>query len=664
MNALNRRDWLQQIAASGVVASGITWHEVHANLQGKETVSWLDCSFSPRDGEDINMLLMLSGNRVERAVVLPYGTAAIDVTGLRHKNDQVTGEIVIGHEVTRQNRSVVPLALRMPLKLNLKLDGSHVKGTFAGLWPKSDKKKTERVKVQGAIVGVRRDEQRLQSENELPTEAVWTSYVGPNQNFSSAACSRPLIENLGKARLLWASQYIGPCESGSHRYGACVGTPAAAGGASPLVWAGRVYQFRYQPAGDTYQKHLDTQLVGPRGKEWQRRMAAVGWTLADMRRRWAIDADEQLVCIDAATGKTLWTTTWKGEGLQLFDHKCSLTNHTGVAADGKIFVFGALGKVRCVDGDSGKVDWQTDVPGYSGTMRKLKAKALADRHLHAPTRSFCHGLNVSGGTVVAPDGISRCGLVGLDAATGKVRWRVEKVLGKAATPLAWSKNGTDYVIAANEDGLITCIEATTGKIVWRYTEAGDNEYSVIRSGDYLLGHKLKKEAREKVSDVPDPGGIHSAPGRNYGQVACWKLTSTGLKQAWLAPTEWGAPANSAVGAATDGLVCFRGKFSYYLVEVDTGKRLASHHLPEKVRWDEGHLLALPGMFVLHPDTQHGHIKMFSLAADAKTKVQPMWMPPHPHATTYQAAMSHAWADGRLFIRGLDAIYCYDLRVPR
>jgi len=40
------------------------------------------------------------------------------------------------------------------------------------------------------------------------------------------------------------------------------------------------------------------------------------------------------------------------------------------------------------------------------------------------------------------------------------------------------------------------------------------------------------------------------------------------------------------------------------------------------------------------------------------------LPPHPPATTYQVAMSHAWADGRLFIRGADAIYCYDLRARR
>jgi hypothetical protein len=43
------------------------------------------------------------------------------------------------------------------------------------------------------------------------------------------------------------------------------------------------------------------------------------------------------------------------------------------------------------------------------------------------------------------------------------------------------------------------------------------------------------------------------------------------------------------------------------------------------------------------------------------KTDPMWSPPHPHAATYQVPMSHASADGQAFIRGQDALYCYDLR---
>jgi outer membrane protein assembly factor BamB len=645
-------------AAQSVVGAGAT----HANTN-TPPVAWIDCTFGPvPERESVHLLLMTAGDRVERAVVEPLGMAQVDVSGLKNNGSQIRGRLVIGHEPLRQNRSVPRLATRMPLTIDLNIDGDQVKGTFQGAWP-SPKRIDEPVAVEGEIRGVRRDEAALGDQFGLPGDAVWPSYVGPKQSFSSGPSSRPLIEDLNRARLVWASQYIGPPESGSQRYGACVGVRPAAGGASPLVYDGKIYQFRYQPRGDAYQEHLDKQLAGDRAEKWRAEMKAVGWTEADMRRRWAIDADEQLLCIDAATGKTLWTVTWPGQGINLYDHKCSLTNHTGVVADGKVYVFGALGVVRCVDAETGQTLWRTEAPGYHEFMSDFKAKAFQKRNVWAPTRSFCHGLNISGKTVMAPDGIGECGLVGLDAATGEIQWRVPKVLGKCATPLAWEHDGEHYVIASNSSGVITCIDSGDGRVVWQSGDAGDNEYSVILVGDLLIGHKLKKEEREKVSSFDDPGGVHSAPGRNYGQVACWRLTTDGPENVWTAPAQWGAPANCAVGAAGDGLLCFRGKFSYYLVEAESGERIASTHLATPVRWDEGHLLALPGLFVLHPDSQHGQTKMFALPAKAGAQAAPIWIPPHPPATTYQAPMSHAWADGRLYIRGGDALYCYDLRKP-
>ncbi len=75
------------------------------------------------------------------------------------------------------------------------------------------------------------------------------------------------------------------------------------------------------------------------------------------------------------------------------------------------------------------------------------------------------------------------------------------------------------------------------------------------------------------------------------------------------------------------------------------------------------VLAVPDRFIRHPDTQHGHQKFFVVPAKAGAEAGGIWVPPHPPATTYQVAMSHAWADGRLFLRGADAIYGYDLRQP-
>ena len=47
---------------------------------------------------------------------------------------------------------------------------------------------------------------------------------------------------------------------------------------------------------------------------------------------------------------------------------------------------------------------------------------------------------------------------------------------------------------------------------------------------------------------------------------------------------------------------------------------------------------------------------FSVLGDPET-----WSPPHPNTTSYGPYMRFPVVDGRMFIRGNDAIYCYDLR---
>ncbi len=628
-----------------------------------DKVTWITCTLSPLPNDKKATLhIMTAGNRVERAALQPKGIAGTDATGLTVRDGRITGKLIVGHDILRMNRSLVPrIATRMALQLDLSLRDGVVSGTFQGHWPKPKTNDTP-IDVKGQVTGVVRDEAAMRQAFGLPNDAAWTSWLGPNQNFSSGPSSTPLIDDLHDARLVWVSQWIGPTESGSHRYGACVGAPSAAGGASPLVWQGRVYQFRFEASGDDVQTaHLDKVMNGERAADTRAKMKAIGWTDAEMRKRWSTRADEQLVCIDAATGRTLWTVDWPGEGVHLFDHKCSLTNHTGVIAHGNVYVFGSMGDVRCVDAKTGKQVWATAVPGYAEYMDKFLAKSIEQKITRAPTRSFCHGLNVAGDVVLAPDGIGTCGVVALDAKTGRVRWHVKgRILGKCATPMHWRHGERDYLIVASETGNITCIDAPTGKFVWQYDEAGDNAYQTLLVGDLLIGHKMSAEQRKEAPRTPDDGP-HSAPGENYGQVACWRLTPDGPEIVWTAPAQWGAPKHAPIGSVANGLICFRGNYSYYLVDPKTGKRVASRHLTAPVRWDEGHLLALPDRFALHPDTQHGHTKMFLLPARADGQVSSLWSPPHPWATTYQSAMSHAWADGRLFIRGADALYCYDLR---
>ena len=544
-------------------------------------VAWYDCQFGPVPGrESVQLLLMTRAGEVQRVVVTPYGISGIDHADLQvGKTGDVSGKLVIGHEPRRMNRTLVPkLSSRMPLQLKLTVADGQVTGTFAGQWP-HEKSLDRRVDIAGKVTGVVRDEATLRKQQGTPG-SVWPSWLGPNQNFSTNPLDASIIDALSQARLAWASQWVGPTESGSQRYVACVGAPPCAGGASPLYADGRIYQFRYQASGEAVQQtHLDKVLAGEKGDDTREKMQAIGWTEDDLRRRWAIHADEELMCLDAATGKTLWTVTWPGEGINLYDHKCSLTNHTGVIADGNVYVFGGLGIIRCVDAKTGAVRWSRKLPGYHDTMQAFLAKCLETKNVWAPTRSFCHGLNIAGDVLLAPDGIGECGVVGIDAQTGDVRWHVkDRILGKCATPMSWTHNGKTYVIAGNSSGQITAVHADSGEVAWQYSEAGDNEYQMLLIGDLLIGNKTSREKREEMP-LPKDEGVHSAPGANVGQVVCWRISSSGLKELWTSPAEWGAPKNSPLGTVCQLeeqlFVCFRGGFSYHLVDVNILDRSVS-----------------------------------------------------------------------------------------
>ena len=65
------------------------------------------------------------------------------------------------------------------------------------------------------------------------------------------------------------------------------------------------------------------------------------------------------------------------------------------------------------------------------------------------------------------------------------------------------------------------------------------------------------------------------------------------------------------------------------------------------------------------DGKHGTTRMARYTTDPEnfhpTGPDEVWVPPHPNTTSYGPCMLHPVADGRIFIRGHDAIYCYDLR---
>jgi hypothetical protein len=53
--------------------------------------------------------------------------------------------------------------------------------------------------------------------------------------------------------------------------------------------------------------------------------------------------------------------------------------------------------------------------------------------------------------------------------------------------------------------------------------------------------------------------------------------------------------------------------------------------------------------------------MLPTAAESFSPLGKPWNTPHYDATGYEMPMSHPMVAGRLYIRGADGVYCWDLR---
>ncbi len=595
---------------------------------------------------DLRMMIQRTGDSIT-TVAFAGGGIALRFWETRGYNYTFTGEKITGSQLI-WDAAKHDFAVKHPLILDLTISGTSVHGTFIMKRSEAYRRKMNYPEnpglkdFSGSVTGRVVTEDELKQLNAVSTDAEWTCWMGPNQNFS--ATSMPdveIVEDLSQSRLLWRSPFIGPPEHGGCRYKPQWFTPPAGGGASPLVYNSRLYQFHFVPSGDSWiwcdsqEIFVDTpSLFLP----YIERMELTEKEVQDPSR---IDADEYMSCIDAATGRLLWRTKFPGEGYNLNYHKGALTNNTGCIGDGRVYVFGALGIIRCLDAETGEQIWAKNAPGLYEQMYQCREEAHATRETRDPPcggRSNCNALNYIGGRVIVPTAYASSGLSGLDGATGDVVWTVtENILTQKANALRWAHQGKEYVIAVSDENgesgaTITCIDPADGRIVWQQNGAGSSTYQFVLHEDFLV----------------------TADG-------CYRLSLTGADKIWASPC---VPNAKAIAVIANDIAWFPCNHDGYVVGIDlaSGAEVARTDF-EGERPDEGAMWAGYGRVIIDPSTQHNttQYNMFPDSPENFAEMGSEWRPPHIHATTYSTPMQHALVDGRFYIRGLDGIYCYDLR---
>lgn len=170
------------------------------------------------------------------------------------------------------------------------------------------------------------------------------------------------------------------------------------------------------------------------------------------------------------------TTEWTA---QIGDPLEGASLRPPLATDGtRVFVATADGAVRGLDGGSGNVRWTVpDRPGTLSARPGLVVVHEADGTVWAmaPASGSARWKSETRVTGALPAALGEDavfvggeGLVALEATSGAVRWSAEPPPHVTAPPVAWGNR----VFVPEEDGILRCRDAASGKQVWAFSSKG------------------------------------------------------------------------------------------------------------------------------------------------------------------------------------------------
>lgn len=441
----------------------------------------------------------------------------------------------------------------------------------------------------------------------------WPRETGPLWTFGPLPSKVALVMDPSKATVLWHAEDVGIGRSkggskGFRTVDKFTEEAMAKHGSHPGNWGGlivadgRVYAASWRPTGPVA-------------------------TVEGNKIR--IDAEDLVVALDALTGKVLWQSAEPG-GMLTGGGKRKAVQVTPVWHQGVVFSLGSTMRLFAHDAASGKRLWMSEVHPLRAAAAKRREEILEllaqGRFAYDLLPDRITSLVVVGGMLIVPD--FQGGLLGVDPKDGTRRWSLKGVNGRSATPSAWTNAGREYLLVANDGGVLRLIDPVAGTELWKVDGLGPNCTTLTPGRTHVLVNIEARSLKEK--DVPGRlGAIRLSPERGTRtwdapadhllkiggdsgarNLVCYSQGRFLLPHRW-ALTVGGAPA---AGAKDDGkeedeapkLPAGAKRPMAYLLDEETGKVLWQERTPEDERKMLGGLIYWYGdQLLARGDSAHG-----------------------------------------------------------
>ena len=333
--------------------------------------------------------------------------------------------------------------------------------------------------------------------------------------------------------------------------------------------------------------------------------------------------DEFVQALDAKDGKRVWSQRIGKVGNPDQQPNYPAARSTPTVEGEWVFAFGSDGDMACLERATGKVRWQKNVRQDYGGQPGIWA--------------YSESPLVDGEAVVCTPGGSDAMLLALNKTTGELIWKCAIPGGEQAaytSALAIEVGGVRQYIQMIQKGLVG-VEAKTGKLLWRYDRTAKGSPAVI------------------PTPVADRDFIYSAGARSGGGGVRLKVNGGTFEaeQVYYSPK-----LPTSVGGVVKVADCLYG--------TSAGALLCLDFTTGSVKWDDrsispASLCYADGRLYLHGED--GAVALVEATPEAyreKGRFKPTDPP--------DRGASKAWAypiiaNGRLYIRDLGTLWCYDVK---
>jgi outer membrane protein assembly factor BamB len=374
-------------------------------------------------------------------------------------------------------------------------------------------------------------------------------------------------------------------------------------------------------------------------KEWPKQGPRLVWQAKDIGDGYAAPSvvgnriyilsnrgldNEFVAALSTQDGKQVWATTLGKVGNPNQMPSFPTARSTPTVDGAVLYALGSDGDLACLETASGKIRWRKSL--------------RADFGGHPGQWAYSESPLVDGNTLVVTPGGAQATLVALNKQTGETIWKSAVPGGDDAayaSVIVVEAGGHKQYVQFLARGLVG-VDAKTGQFLWRYDATGKGNTNI-------------------PSPVASRGYIYSSQSRGPGALV--RLTAAGqgvaAEQVYL---ERGLP-NGGGGSVVIGATHY-GTGDEGLVAADwvTGK----------VIWQNA---GTGGGAILHAENrlyihgENGEVILAEVTPEAYREEGRFMPPDRPKRT--RAAMEKAWAypvlaNGRLYIRELDSLWCYDV----